>query len=312
MTKSKLKPRELSALQDDYLAKREEILHGKVNSLAATLFEKVYNEYLIQLELNDGKIIHNDRNISLVKGLDEIYNQFRNNENIKVIKGFTEDLQAIVPLNETYFTTLTQKNLDLQSEFVTKSIDSKLGLNEDGTIKKNGFTDKFIRDKSTIKAIKKTVTKSITNGEGFQELRVKLKETIQGKPNEPLSGKLQQYYRNFAYDTYIKVDRLSADMFAKDLSLRYFYYTGGIINTTRPMCEECNGMIIDSQEWKNLTYKSLLPEFRPGIPDGSNEDWNPLDDLGGYGCRHRKRYVLDSIALQNQSNIFKTSILTNG
>lgn len=311
MAKSKLKPRELSALQDEYLAKREELLQGKVNSLAATLFEKVYNQYLIQLELSDGKILHNDKNISLVKGLDEIYNQFRNNENAKVIKGFTEDLQGIVPLNETYFTTLTQKNLSLQSEYIAKSIDKNLGLDENGKPIKNGFTDKFIRDKSTLKAIKKTVSQAITNQKGFQELRIELKQTIQGKPNEPLSGKLQQYYRNFAYDTYIKVDRMSADMFAKDLSLRYFYYTGGIINTTRLMCEKCNGMIIDSQEWKNLTYKTLKDEFKPGIPDGSNEDWNPLDDLGGYGCRHRKRYVLDSIALQNQSKIFKTSILTD-
>lgn len=309
MAKKKIKPRELSAIQDEYLARREEILKGKVNSLAATLFDKVYNHLSLTLIQNNGLVTLDNKNNSIVNSIDEIFNQFRNNENAAVIKGFVGDLQAITPMNARYFKTLTDKNVTLQSEYINKAINKKLGIAEDGSPVQNGFVDKFLRDKKLLKTIKKTVNQGITQGKGIQELRAQLKEVIQGNLKQPLSGGLQQYYRNFAYDTYIQVDRQSADMFAKDLGLRYFYYTGGLITTSRAFCEKCNGMLIDSFDFKNLIYENLKPELQSGIPDGTNEDWVPLDDLGGYGCRHRKRYVLDSVAEQNLSKILNINIL---
>lgn len=303
---AKLKPREISALQDEYILKREELLQKKVNALGITLFDKVYTSYLAVLEQQDGKLLMNDRNVSFIKGLDSVYSLFRNTDNAAVIKSFVTGVQGITPLNERYFNTLTKQDVTKSSAKVTKIIDRRLGIDETGTPKPGGFVDKFIRDDKLLKQIKKTTTQAITKQVGFQELRKTLKETIQGQPGKPLSGGLQQYYRNYAYDTYVKVDRMSAELFAKDLGLRYFYWTGGLINTSRTICEYCNGKIIDSNQWNNVTsYDQLKEKYR----DGMDAKSDPSQDLGGYGCRHRKRFVLDAIAEQNAGKIVDISVL---
>lgn len=303
---AKLKPREISALQDEYIAKREELLQKKVNALGVTLFDKVYNSYLVLLEQSDGKLLNNNRNVSIISGLDTVYNLFRNNENAAVIKSFVDGVQGITPLNERYFKAISKKDISKSTAKVTGIIDRRLGIDENGNPVQGGFTDKFIRDNKLLKQIKKATTQGITKQIGIQELRKNLKEVIQGEPGKPLSGGLQQYYRNYAYDTYVKVDRLGAELYAKDLGLRYFYWTGGLINTSRPICEECNGKIIDSNEWNKVTsFDQLKEEFRNGMDAKSD----PSQDLGGYGCRHRKRFVLDSIAEQNSGKIIDVNSL---
>lgn len=302
----KVKPREISALQDQYLAKREELLSKKVDALSVKLFDRVYDSYLVTLLHEGGKIVATDQNYNLVKGLDAIYRQFTLQDNVPVVKSFVEDLQGITPLNERYFKSLTHKDVKATAQRVAQVVDKRLGLEPNGQPRPGGFVDKFINDQQLLKKIRKTTNQAITQGIGFQELRTNLKELIQGNPKVPQSGGLQQYYRNYAYDTFTKVDRLNADLFAKDLALRYFYWTGGLIPTSRAICEKCNGMILDGNKWNEVTdFTQLKEKYR----DGMDKDSVPRDDLGGYGCRHRKRYVLDSVALQTPGKILNVDDL---
>lgn len=304
---AQLTQKQLAALRAEYLEKREQLLIKKVDGLAIVLFEKVYESYLLNLQSQDDKILASDNNYNMVKGLDEIYNKFVKSQNIPVIKGFIKDLQGITPLNERYFEPIRQQGIKASSERVKKIVDKSLGITEDGGIKKDGFADKFIRDKMVLKAIKKETNKALTNNIGFQELRQNLKQLIVGEPELPTSGKLQQYYRNNAYDTFIKVDRLNQDLYAKDLGLRYFIWSGGIIPTSREMCRRCNAKIVDSNEFKLLKYDDILIECR----DGLDESWEPMDDLGGFGCRHRKDYILTSVAERSPGRILNLSEISN-
>lgn len=313
----KLTQRQLSALRSDYLAKREELLQSRVSSLSVKLFDRVFDSYLTALELSDGKLVLNERNVNMVNGLDAIYKVFRDADNVPVIKSFVTDLQKIVPLNERYFKNIAQRDINTTTERATAITNNRLGVDADGNVIKDGFVDKFIRDNSIVKKIKKQTMKALTNGTGFQDFRQQLQTTIQGIPEQKLSGDLQAYYRNYAYDTYQKVDRLNQDVFAKELGLRYFYWQGGLIKTSRPICRLCNGMLIDSIELGTLSYsdiKDTLVEVNgKEVPfnSGLTEDWNPVNDLGQHGCRHSKDYVADFIAQKYPHKILDLSELTN-
>lgn len=285
---------QLAELRAAYLAKREELLIKRVDGLAATLFENVYNSYLAELEKSDGKLIYNNKNINLVKGLDKIFEDFVTNSNVPVISSFVKDLQGITPLNERYFAKIRNDGIKAVTKRVSGVVDKRLGIDENGRPIKNGFTDKFIKDKTLLKTIKQTTTQALTNKMGFQEFRGSLKEVIEGNPKQKLSGGLQQYYRNYAYDTFLKVDRLNQDLFANDLGMRYFIWSGGVINTSRALCVHCNDKIVDSAQFKNLKYDDLKDKYTPGLDD----TWVPMEDLGQYGCRHRKDYILTSVAEQ--------------
>jgi hypothetical protein len=220
-----LTQKQLSALRAEYLHKREQLLIKKVDRIAIILFEKVFDNYLVKLEMEDGKLLASDKNFNIVKGLDEIYNSFVRSDNIPVIKSFIQDLQGINPINERYFSNIRRDGIKATSERVAKIVDKSLGINGEGGIIKDGYADKFIRDKMVLKAIKKETNQALTNKTGFQEFRQNMQTLIQGSPKNELSGKLQQYYRNNAYDTYTKVDRLNQDLYAADLGLRYFVWS---------------------------------------------------------------------------------------
>ncbi len=297
MAKKKQSQKELAALRADYLAKREEILKGKVNSLQGKLFEKVFDNYLLSLEKADGKLIDSNGNINMVQGLGRVYESFNTQDNVPVIKDFIKELNIIPDLNEKYFKAISQEGAGPAKERVIEVMNTKLGIDENGNIKQNGFVDKFIRDTKSLKNLKKITNRALRKGQDFISFKDDLKEAIIGSKEIKDSGMLHQYYRNYAYDTYQQMDRLNGVEFAKALELRYFIYSGGLIKTSRPFCIARNGKIIDSQEFRNLERSDLPENQQSGIPD----DWNPMIELGGYGCRHSIDWVTDSFAERNTS-----------
>jgi len=296
--------KELSSLREAYMLRREEALINKVNSLSIKLYDKIFEQYLFQLETSNGGIVYNQRNISMVQGLDRVYSNFNTLDNIPLISSTLKDYEGLTPLNENYFNNIAKRELRAETQVIKAVVQKKLGLNG-GIPVKGGFTDKFINDKTLLKTIKKQTTQAITKGESFTVFRDKLKTTIQGVSDVKGSGGLQQYYRNYAYDTYQKVDRLNQDLFAKELGLRYFIWAGGLVGNSRPLCVLCNGKVIDKTTYSKLKYSDLKLSLR----DGLNSDWNPMNDLGQFGCRHTKNYISDAVARQLQSRWLNTKVL---
>ena len=163
--------KELSKLRANYLAKREELLKGKVSTLQSVLFEKVYNQYLNALQQEDGKLVNSLQNRNLIAGLDKIYKQFQINDNLPVVKSFVKDLNGIHDLNISYFDIISKEKTKASAPIIKQSIDNKLGINADGSIKPKGFTDKFINDLSTLKKIKKLTSQALTKNKPFNEFR---------------------------------------------------------------------------------------------------------------------------------------------
>lgn len=305
-----------AALREEYLAQREALLIAKVDSLAVKMYDKIFTEYLSQLEQEAGKLVMNNKNVSIVKGLDAIYTNFMSKYNVPIVKGFIQDVNGIVPLNEQYFSTISTKPTIAGAKKAIKVVNKGLGLTERGVPIKDGFTDKFIRDKALLKKIKKQTIQALNEKKGFQQFRQELQKTIEGEKGKPLSGGLQQYYRNNAYDTFSKVDRIASDEIAEELGLPWFFYTGGIINDSRPICIHCNGKLVYAPEWSKLTVDKLKQKYWPGVKaKNDSPKWKPLEELGRFGCRHRKDYVPEELVKRyletKKDKILDIKTLTN-
>ena len=104
--------------------------------------------------------------------------------------------------------------------------------------------------------------------------------------NDRLGG-LQSQYNTFIYDTFQQIDRLESGIYAKEIGMEAFIYSGGKISTTRKFCCQRNGKIWtvdEAKKWRNLNFQ------------GKNKNYNPLVDLGGYNCRHSTQYISNVIA----------------
>jgi hypothetical protein len=301
MAKKKLTQKQLSDLRAAYLEKRIEMLQAEVDELGVKLFDQVYENYLSQLEQVGGQVVYNGVNITLIAGLDKVYKNFRDKDNARLIKKFVIETQGLTPINEQYFAGVQNKPTYSAAKKAIKVVNKGLGVTEAGVPVKNGFVDKFIRDDSLLKKIKKQTTQALTQQKGFQQFREELKVTIQGEKGKPLSGGLHQYYRNNAWDTMHKVDRINSEVFADDLGMHWFYWSGGQLPTSRNLCVKANGKLVNSAEFQHLKYKDLKPMYRDGLPNGKTQPaWKPLEDLGGFGCNHRKDYIATEVALRHK------------
>lgn len=294
-------------LIDEYIYQREQLLQKKVGNLAITLFDRVFNEYLQRLEQSNGKILNNTKNLNAVNGLDAIYNKFNLQENVPVVKSFIDDAIQLTPMNEKYFKIVSDRPVTGATKRAKAETYKMLGVNNNGTLTEGGFAQKFIKDKTLLVDIKRITVKNIVQNKGFLQLKNELKQKIEGVPGKPLSGGLQQYYRNYAYDTMMNVDRQNAEVFANDLGIRFFYWSGGIIKTSRALCIKANGHIFDSYELKKMTYNDLQPVYR----DGLSPDWIPLKHLGYHACRHRKNYISDEEAAKHREKWFDLNTIAN-
>jgi hypothetical protein len=306
----KLTREQAGKLREGYLAKREALLITKVDALGIKLFDMVYEQYLSQLEKAGGKLVMNNKNVNIVKGLDSIYKTFLNKYNAPVVKGWVDDLGGIIPLNEKYFNAITARPTAAASLKATRVVNKGLGLTMTGKPISGGFVDLFLRDDALIKKIKKQTVQALTQGKGFAQFRKELEQTIKGVPEKELSGGLQQYYRNYAYDTMSQVDRVASDEFAKELDMGWFFYTGGVITDSRPLCVFCNGKLVNAAEFSNLTVGTLKPKYRPGVEwKGGDVKWVPLKDLGRFSCRHRKDYVDNALVPRMQNRVLDINAL---
>jgi len=283
----------LSKQRSTFVNEQEDLLKKRVSSLEGKLFDKIFEKYLLNLKTKDGKIVDDVSNRQMAIGLNKIYKLFQVVDNAPVIGDWLKDMNKITELNEKYFENISKEGVRANKDVIKEAVNKKLGLNSKGEVVKNGFTDKFLKDEHMLKQIKKVTTSAIVKKQGFEQLRERLKKTISGDPALKTSGGLHQYYRNYAYDTYQQIDRLAGQKFADAFGMTKFIYQGGLIATSRPFCEHYNGRVVDAEKFSKLKIEDLPENQRSGIP---TEDWNPLLELGGFGCRHSKDWIQDSVA----------------
>src|SRR3990167_5793224 len=113
---AKLSQRQLATLRAEFIKQREELLKKRVGVLQRKLYDMVFEKYLVVLEQSDGKILHNNQNINIVQGLDNIYKLFRYTFNAPIVNKFIEDMNGINTNNEKYFKNIAKKDIRATTE----------------------------------------------------------------------------------------------------------------------------------------------------------------------------------------------------
>lgn len=272
-----------------FITVKRELLSKNITSIERKLFDAILDKLIKELDVADGKIESNGKNINLTTALDKIIREFNTNEYANVIRLFADDLLEIQGLTKRYFLVMGEdkKKIEKISKTVNKTLNERLGIGEDGKVKKGGYLDKLANDPKLKETLKKATYNAVIKGKPIQEFKDKMSALIQGNKN--VNGLLTKHMNTFAYDTYQQYDRTNSELFAKKLGLKAFLYNGGKIKTSREFCIQRNGKVFTIEEamsWKNLEW------------DGKNKNYNPLQDAGGYGCRHTLDWISNAMAMR--------------
>ncbi len=278
----------------DFLAAREGVLRRKVSAAEKKLLDLIIEKFIDELEVSNGIIVSNGKNIKLTQGLDKIFEEFNRIVQDGLINGYIKDISEVKLLNKSYFGEFetNKRILDIVSNKSSLQINRRLGISPKGVVLNGGFLNNFIKDNRLKNEFAELVTKGITGGTSFRELKADIKTFIIG--NEDRLGGLQAQYRTFIYDTYQQIDRLESGIYAEELGMQSFIYSGGKIATTRNFCCQRNGKIWtvdEAKKWENLEFQ------------GKNKDYNPLVDLGGHNCRHTTQYISNLISARRRDDL---------
>lgn len=261
------------------------VLGAKVSKAEQALLKSTVENFMDKLELTpEGRVKNTLYNKRLLANIDTIFTKFGKSDGVELASTVAQGVQSVVNFSGTYYATFTTKAKLLEIKpAVKETMSAWLGLTDKGGVTKNGYLDTIIQNTTVKNAIKDFALRTVVGQQGWQEAKAQLAELVVGAGDK--AGKMQQYYRNFVYDTYSQVDRATGQIYAEKLGFNFYIYEGGLIKTSRAFCREKNGKVFHKSEIAAFDLTVAKP---PG--------YNPFTDLGGYGCRHHLNGIPDSLA----------------
>lgn len=224
--------------------------------------------------------------------IDAVFDDFSRNEAAKVVGQFAKDIIGIGKLNAEYFgavADLSPKDYRAIQTTAEGYLLKRFGLGRNGKPVRNGFLESFITDPTVRRSVKQYAYKTKGSGAGLNEFTKGLGDLLKAG-----DGPIVKYYKTYALDTYQQADREIQEQAAERLGMSAFIYAGGLIKSSRQFCISKNGKVFTRAEalaWKNLEF------------DGKPTNYDPLRDLGGYGCRHHKNYITNKMAIRRRPEL---------
>ena len=275
----------------DFTKKRSELIaslmssmDGQVKDNQKKLLEKVLEKFVDKLEKDEnGNVKNNDRNRNLLIQFDDIFKEYQKKEARDTVGLLLQSVGSIINFNQKYFSALDGQARTLP--IIPKVKDFMkvwLGIKGD-VVEPNGYLDKLVSNDPAKIALKNQAMKIVIGQEGFEDAKKQIKTLIDG--NQNTMGALEKHHRNFAFDLYSQIDRATSDVIRNDLGFVFAIYEGGLIETSRIFCEEHDG---------NIYHISEIKDFNP--TEAKPPNYNPITDLGGYGCRHHLNWISTAMA----------------
>lgn len=206
----------------------------------------------------------------------------------------------------------------------TESINFRLGLTSAGVLITGGYLFNLYHDQTVNTYITQAVYKGMISGAPIADLKTNLKSDVVGETQmlpdenvevtakeakaktpkaktpgtktEPVkaetpkkeqvtkNGLLGKVYSPVANDVFTQVDRTASTVISNQIGLKYFVYSGTIVRNSRAFCIiHCN-KVYSTDDAKGWINEDPAPIF-------DKETYEPLQDLGGYRCRHSLMYI---------------------
>lgn len=258
------KTRRLTTVPDEYLS--------EVERAQKRLFPQIV-EILRQLTVDaSGNIVLNSSNLALAANVKELVQQIlADSEYISAVRsyaaGMTEQVNVSNQLFAKAFDGFTPA-ANAQALFrLTQANAVDLMVNAIGNQR---FAD----------VVRENIETAISSNAGFTETVRQLQTIVTG--DEEVDGKLLQYNKQIAHDTFAIADRNYTSAVSEELEAEWFFYSGSEIETTRPFCSARHNEYFYYREIES--WPQTAGDWAGRIP-GTNSS-TIYSYAGGYNCRH--------------------------
>lgn len=286
----------------ELIAKQQEKLQKTISIAEKAMYKSILDKFINELELVDGRVVSNGKNIESTAQIDRILDAFSKSGYLDIIKQFTGDLLTITSTNAEYFRILgeAKDRIPQAKNKANERLKKQLGINEKGQAKKNGYIDKLIKDKSLAKGIKKAIYKGIAGNVDLKKIQDDIKFVVEG--TEEVNGALSRHLNTSLMDAYQSHDRNTGSEIALAIDISAFIYSGGLIGSSRCFCDSNNGKVFTRQE-ANKWKSKLNTDCGPIWNEEKDGDYDPIERMGGYGCRHSVDWISNAEAVRRRPEL---------
>lgn len=278
--------KKLAKKRDELIASLNLRFESSVQEAQRGLLKHFVSNFIDMLQIDEnGNIAPTSYNKNLLLSVDKLFTDFGKKHNVAILASLINGVGAVLNYNQSYYSNF-QGNAELLplKQKAIEQVQGWLGIDGDQT-KANGYLDTLIKSDTVKNQLKDLSMRAVYSQNGWNATKQAVQDFIEGKDDKSL-GALQKYYRNYTYDLISQVDRATAKTYADSLKFEFAIYEGGLIETSRPFCEEHNG---------NVYHISEIMKFDP--PTAKQPNYNPFTDLGGYACRHHLNWIPTALAL---------------
>lgn len=300
------KASDIAKATDRLLDDRQRMRFKQLGGIERLLFQKLLMDLKDEIaQGEDGRITSRKGHASLAKTIDQVFDAIELREFSQMGADLVNDMKGVLKFNADYFEAM---DLRRKSEFkqVRSNVDARmrqrLGIDSDDGIARNGYLDQLFGTVGARDEVKKLVAKQVAAGVPMKKLEKALRVKVAG--TKGTAGVLEKHLGGFVLDTYNIADAVTNSEFAKRLDLRYFIYSGGLIETSRDFCKKRNNKVFtteEADEWgKDPTLPRTKAEEEAG---GAPADYVPLEDRGRWQCRHRILYIPKEEAIRRRPEL---------
>lgn len=289
--------------KSNYIDSKLTALDKDVRRIQSNLLELIMSDYVGKFTTDaNGAIKMTSRNMRLANEMEALMDTFNKTFQESVLKDMANDMLKITDYSKDYYQGMGfSKELLDSIEKNMGYISQSIGITAEGNIIKDSFLDSLSQNPEVRRNIKNYVINSVASKKGYNEYLKGMKELIVGKKD--VEGALQRYYRQFAYDSFNQVDAAINKHYADELDLKYFIYSGGLLDNSRPFCRKRAGKVYSSEEAEKWKCDPNLI----GKPKGAkcDESYNWAIDRGRYNCRHSIQYISKELAFKKRPSLKK-------
>ena len=278
--------KDLVKQRDEMITLLNSRFEGTIQEAQGGLLKQFMSKFVDLLQVDEnGNIAPTAYNKNMLLTIDKLFTDYGKQHNVAVLATLLNSVGSVLDFNAKYYSNFTKpaELLPLKKKAIS-NVQGWLGI-DDKTANENGYLSTLVKSDAVKNQLKDLSMRAVYSQKGWQKTKQEIKDFIDGKDGKSL-GALEKYYRNYSYDLISQVDRATAKTYADDLKFEFAIYEGGLIETSRPFCEEHNGKVYHISE---------ILKFDP--PTAKQPNYNPITDLGGYACRHHLNWIPTSLAL---------------
>lgn len=296
---------EIIGKTNKYLDARQRARLKDLGVLERLLVARMVEELASELEeTQDGRIRSRKGSVSISRSIDRVFDLVEEQGLPKLMAKAVTDIRGTLDFNARYYQKLTTPKKDSYAE-IRAAVDAvmrrRLGLDKDYAINPKGYLGELGRTQKAREEVKKMVAKAVAAGIPMAKLRKALQVKVAG--TKATTGVLGRTLGGFVLDAYQVADAVTNREFAKRLDLKYFIYSGGLIETSREFCRKRNGKVFTTEEAEKWDEDSTLPRTKEERDSGVVADYNPLEDRGRWNCRHRILYIPEEEAFRRRPEL---------